>query len=44
MKGIFINPIDLAIANMQFLMCGEIIESLNKYLKSIEECIGLIDN
>ncbi len=42
-KSNLINPIDLAIANIQFLSQDEINESLNAYRKSIEERIIFID-
>ncbi len=43
-KSKYIYPFDLAIANMNFLSKKEIIESLNTYLKSIDERIKFIDN
>jgi len=42
-KGNFFNPIDLAIANMQFLSQDEINESLNAYIDSIKKRIIFID-
>jgi len=43
-KGNIIYPFDLGIANMNFLSHNEKIQSLELYLKSLEERIGFMDN